>query len=510
MATHKKRSIEEFLSFSAPKEREDYVTIDEGDKVITKGKNAVSVYDKKTKKQDISNRAIDVNGELPREEAQAPRPLKSILPPVEPAPAGEPPAAAPKYQAPAPAAAPAAPAVPEQPQGPNVWERLLIGATPALVGLLSGNELEGIQLSGKTLANTEADLYKRERDFAGKLAEMKAKRAMGVTGKNERKPSFATKELFDPKTGKTYVHSIVDGQDAGALGEAPPNKVRDSYVKEVMRNPETGKMEVATINPKTKEVTFHGEANVKPNHAFADLDFQGEPTKAVVDLNEGKVVNYIGKMAEKKSHYADLEAGKNDRFRQQKMIDLTKEFTKPTSNFNKIKENIDGIVTAAEQLNLGNPRANAGLANYLARNVYGEKGPLSDSDIARLAGDPSYGAVIERWLDAKMNGSLGSLDRNDIRQIVEITYKLQKEKAMSEADRFGKAFATVGFDPSPGIKAYVDQAFKPLPAFRPGDITRKPLPSASGKVLMERDGVKKLVDQGQVKEMEKLGAKVVQ
>lgn len=469
MTTKKKKSIEEFLSFAPPPER-DYVTAPEylEGKPILKPKKDGSHSFKSSEgnsfKKDASGKEtaelqpIGVDGSVP--EAQAPRPLKELLPPV----VGEPPEMAPKYSAPVATPAPVAPTLDiPQASGPSGWERFLVGATPALVGLLSGNELEGVKLSGETLANTEADIYKRERDFNGKLAEMKAKKALGSTTSSKyRKPSYATKELFDPKTGKTYVHSIVDGQDAGALGEAAPDKVRDSYMKEVMRNPETGKMEVAVINPKTKEVTFHGEANIPDSGKYMDLDFQGEPTKAYV--KEGKVQDYVGKLPAKENKFAGLEEGRNKRFASQKEFDAFKSFTSPTGNFNKTKENIDGLVSAATQLNAGNPRANAGIANYLARNVYGEKGPLSDSDIARLSGDPSYGAVVNRWLDAKLSGKLGELDRSDIRQIIDISYQLQKTKALSEASRYSQGFAAMGFDPSPSINAYVNNAFKPLPA----------------------------------------------
>ena len=470
MAAPKKRTLEDF--FNSRQERSEYVTAPAEDTefvddrpVMKPGKEENTATFKRksgTLKKDLKTGTevaemapIGVDAEI--EEAQAPRPkIAELLPPVS----GEPPPAA---------RAPATPA-PQQvqiqrPEGPSVWERLLIGATPALVGLLTGNELEGTTLSGQTLANTEADLYKRERDLDGKIAEMQAKRAFaGTTAKN---PNFARQEIYNPADGKTYIHSIVNGQDMGSLGETAPNKVRDSFQKAVIRNPETGRMEVATINPRTKEVTFHGEAETKAAPTqLADLDFQGESTKALIDRNTGEVIRYVGKNPEKKSPYADLESGRNQRFQDQKLLDLTKEFSKPTSNFNKQKENLDGIVMAAKQLNLGNPRANAGLQNYLARNVYGEKGPLSDSDIARLSGDPSYAAVLERFLDARLSGKLGELDRSDIRQILELAYKTQVQKMQSEATRFGNAFKSIGYDPTPGIQSYVQGSIEELPSHK--------------------------------------------
>lgn len=475
MATQppKKRSLEDFL-FQQP--REEYVTAEpkkeffdgrpvmkqEGDKHVFKGKTGTLTKDKSGK--EVAEMAPLEDG-YPVEEAQAPRLKDRILPPEEPM--GEPPAMAQRYQEPQ--AAPKA-EVPG-PTGPNVWERLLIGATPALVGLLSGNELEGVSLSGQTLANTEADLYKRERDFNGKIAEMKAKRA--ISGTTSKKPNFARQELYDPRTGKTFVHSLVDNQDMGVLGEAPPNKVRESYSKVELYNPETKRMEMAFVNPKTKQVDFYGPGPQKDRTSLTDLDFQGESTKALIDMDTGDVKKYIGKTPEKKSAFADLEAGKNQRFKDQKLLDAYKAFTSRTSSFNQMKENLDGITMAAEQLNLGNPRANAGLQNFLARNVYGEKGPLSDGDISRLAGDPSYGALINRFLDARLNGTLGDMDRRDIRQILDLAHKTQVEKMMGEASRFGEGYKALGYDPTPGIQAYIKGAIRPIPNFVAGDITRK-------------------------------------
>lgn len=470
----KKRSLEDYL-FSTPPAREDYVTAPEytsevtpEGKTVTKSKTAKMEYDPATKSAVVEGAPIEVGGDL-REEAQAPRPLKQrILPPEEPM--GPPPAMAPEYVAPAPKAPEAKKEV-EPSKGMSGWERFLVGATPALVGLLTGNELEGMQLSGDTLVNNEMDLYKREKDFNQKIAEMKAKRDLAsYSGKGT---NYARQELYDPSTKKTYVHSIVNGQRAGVLGEAAPKGAgKENWVRTELYNPETRRVEVAMINPQNKDVEFYGPGKETSKKVLTELDFNGEPTRAIVDLDADKVTSYLGKIPEKKSPYSNMEEGRNKRFADQKLLDLTKEFTKPTSNFNKMKENLDGIVMAAKQLNLGNPRANAGLQNYLARNIYGEKGPLSDQDLARLAGDPSYGAIIERFLDARLNGQLGALDRQDIRQILDLAYKVQTAKMNGEASRFGKAFATLGYDPTPGIQAYIKGSIQELPEFRSGNITR--------------------------------------
>lgn len=480
--TQKKKSIESFLGFAQPEERRNYITpsgkedLDkefykgrpvmrqEGDKSVFKRKSGTLSKDKNGK-EVAELKPLEMEGEV-KEEAQAPRPLKErILPPEEPV--GDPPPLAPKYAPPA--AAPAAKPQVQDSTGPSAWERFLVGATPALVGLLSGNELEGISLSGQTLANTEADRYKRELDFHGKLQEMKAKKALGAADKNDRKPSFARETLYDPQTKKSYVHSIVDGQDMGVLGEAAPDKVRESYMKETMYNPQTRQMEVATINPRTKEVTFHGVGEAKSGkRALADLDFQGESTKAVVDLDEGKVVSYLGKNPEKKSPYEGLEAGRMDRFKQQKMQDFAGKLTSKGSVFNDKKANVDGIVKAASMLNSGVPIANAGLRNYIARNIFGEKGPLSDGDVTRLEGDPSLMERVSRFYEKWSTGNITEIDREDMRAVIEIAHKLEAEDAVGEASRVGRAFSVSGIDMTPIVQAYTTDSIKPLPKFVAG------------------------------------------
>lgn len=474
-AQKKKLSLEEFLGLPQQKQIQIPLSPEENQRLDVESRKASEKApgEVKVKKKGSAiliddSRPIEAFGEVrtqaaaPKEEAQAPRPLRERIlpPPEEPVVAGPPPAMAPKFAPPAPAASPEIP----EASGPSGWERFLVGATPALVGLLTGNELEGVSLSGQTLANTEADLYKRQNDFNAKLAEMKAKRAL--SGSTSKRPNFARQEIYDPNTGKTYIHSLVDNNDMGVLGEAPPNKVRESYTKTELYNPETKQMEIAFVDPKTKRVDFYGPGPAKANrNVLTELDFQGENTKAVVNLDEGKVVNYVGKTPEKKSPYASLEEGRNDRFRQQKMQDFAGKLTSKGSVFNDKKANTDGIVKAAAMLNSGVPIANAGLRNYIARNIFGEKGPLSDGDVTRLEGDPSLMERVSRFYEKWSTGNITEVDREDMRAVIEIAHKLESQDAMGEASRVGRAFSASGIDMTPIVQAYTSDAIKPLPKF---------------------------------------------
>lgn len=84
---------------------------------------------------------------------------------------------------------------------------------------------------------------------------------------------------------------------------------------------------------------------------------------------------------------------------------------KPFDEFKDQMNRIDELVR------LDNPAATGAIQNMMARVVGMEKGPLSDSDIARQAGDPSIMAKFQRALDRSTNGVLPAEDKQNIMQI---------------------------------------------------------------------------------------------
>lgn len=177
---------------------------------------------------------------------------------------------------------------------------------------------------------------------------------------------------------------------------------------------------------------------------------------------------------------------------------------KKSTIFNEARGKANRIAQAADLLNQNNPRANAMLATFLARDVGGEKGVLSDQDIARLAGDPSYRALIDRYLTAKTEGALEKMDRNDIRQILELAYEEQKRAALRDAHAVGRSYKVLGFDSTPAIASYIDDAFVNLPSYNQSNKVRngnKGTPLPKGKVKVERGGQLFMIDESDLQDV---------
>lgn len=225
-----KDKLSEFLkNFERPKQVEVPYRTEENDEVaVSQSPTAVKVLDKKTGNAKVSNASIEVDGEVEAPKAEVPAPAEI------------------------PAKKPEGPYVPmaAQSSGPvtgqpkqvsyaqpmeqdNVWERAMIGATPLLVGLLSGNRLEGTDIAAKRIVGEEADLYKRTKDFNSKLAEMKMKRDLaGADGKNK----FDKTEVFNPETGKKEMWSMVNGQRYEYLGQGAPDASKDKFGQVVVES----------------------------------------------------------------------------------------------------------------------------------------------------------------------------------------------------------------------------------------------------------------------------------
>jgi hypothetical protein len=220
------RSLEDF--FSGKKERPEYVT--DPDKIEDESKRAVVKTAAKSFYSDIDKKNIEkakdtkvkveggktvmdsgmidastILAENKGEDAPGGRKLDraKLFPPDQigqgQAPQNEIPGAQPQQQ------------VPAKQDSSFPWDRALIGATPLLVGLLTGNQLEGTQTSADYFVQGEGDLYKRERDLSAKLAQMKVKRETAAAeGGKKRfvaqtialKDGTNVKAAFDSFTGK--------------------------------------------------------------------------------------------------------------------------------------------------------------------------------------------------------------------------------------------------------------------------------------------------------------------
>lgn len=460
----KKKSLEDF--FKPQKQEIEIPYRPEEDQKVTKVLSKSPGLDLEKKVNEAGKGSIYVGGNLKEKRGvsaaqevpvAAPTPQAPIAPqaPIKQGGTFVPPA--PVQQAPQ-------AQMPKASQGPSVWERALIGATPLLVGWLSGNALEGAEASGKQLVDTEADLYKRERDFNGKLAEMQAKKALQTVpaGKGLQAKTFEYKGSDgQPRIGRFINGEYYRDETTDPLASVKSGK--DTWITKKIQT-ENGPKEVA-YNPVSGETKAIGDAYEKPERQIVDVDFQGEPTKAVANLSQGKIDAYLGKMASKPSSMA--ENGKDERQIRQIRVGLLKDITKPTSVYSQRRESLEGMNRAAQLLNDGGPIGASGLRMILARSVFGEKGPLSDGDVSRLSGDPSAQAVVSRIWDKYLSGEpLTPTDRTDVRKVIDIASNLATADANRYLDGYVDTYRAEGYDLNPQLQHF--REMPSIPPFRSG------------------------------------------
>lgn len=460
----KRPSLEEFFGgFSKPIQREEYVTVQTEDgKVASKSNTAKRVYDPKTKKTEVDNAPIGVVAPLETKQVEAP-----VAPPVVEAPkAPEGPYIPMDAQAQAPVQSLPKQQVDPQPADTgSVWERLLIGATPLLTGLLTGNSLEGVQVSGNYFATEEADRYKRGKDFNSKLAEMKAKRDMAGTLDN--KSHFNKAEVLNPQTGKVEIWSTLNGKRHEFLGlkAADSKSPKASYQRMVEGNGKVGLYEVLPgQNPRRL-----GDAEDKfaPQYDFLDVEDDGtkDPfdAKKIVYKN-GEYQGDAGRLAPKAANLR--EDGKDRRFEEAQMNSIVKDFRNKNSKFSLAQEDAANIAKAAEMINKPNAFSDEGVKTFLSRSVFGEKGPLSDYDLARLAGEGSIDESMMRKIQGWRNGNkITDTDAKAMYDVLQRVYPYIKRKAMGELEGTIKAYPKYAGELAPRLRAYVEGNFADLPAW---------------------------------------------
>ena len=259
------------------------------------------------------------------------------------------------------------------------WDRALVGATPLLVGLLTGNQLEGIQVAGDHLVRDEGDLYKRERDLNQRLEEIRAKRdlaASDTTGK--RRYTFGNIEIEDP-TAPGGVRTIKAAQDSftGKMfypnGEEIPGKIiRSGYAA----GPEE----------------FRSRVDYRKKSAIekADILGEGKVKNPATDLygvfRNGQFIPFEGQDTRGLNPKDERDAKTlRDEFRQ-----------------NPIVKRVLPVASVSQQLqdllNSGRPVSQRAAATALAR-MSGEVGNLSEMEQEIYTGSPSINARVNRWLN---------------------------------------------------------------------------------------------------------------
>jgi hypothetical protein len=335
------------------------------------------------------------------------------------------------------------------------WERALIGATPLLVGLLTGNRLEGVKTSSDYFVNSESDLYKRERDLQNKLAEMQAKQDMARSPAESGKKRFSSstialedgqniKAVFDTFTGKYF---YPDGSEIAS------DLIRAGYA----------------VNPEE----FDRRKGVSSNYKRSDADYlsQGarvDPTTGELGIVRNGEINPIKGQA----------TGQLNKKQEADIKDAVKEFTKSAAYQDStqaltLAPQVNSLLDAVQRSN--DPNAIAGNSVVLTMIRQAQRvGVASDRDAAAMGGTQQWEESINR-ITEKLLGSgkpLTNRDIQDLREISNIYTKRAKdmlgafynEKKGSYASRYNISPEIIDQHIGADVRPYMNLAEKKIEA----------------------------------------------
>lgn len=457
----KKKTLEDFFA-QTPKVREEYVTAPEkeaavvehfeDERVINEARGKDTVVTQKGKNAVVESGALEVSGIVPKN--NTPKPMATAAEEI-----------APEVQAPSlrdsirsdmpqrqvATEAPAPTTAPKKEESSFPWDRALIGATPLLVGLLTGNKTEGVQVAGNHLVKDEGDLYKRERDLNAKLAEMKQKKEEGVGGSKRfvaqniaLNDGTNVKATFDSFTGK---YLMPDGQ------EIPSNFIRSGYA----------------VNPEE----FDRRKVVSSDFKRADADYLGQNTKVDPTTGElgiirnGQITPVMGQ-----------DSGQLNKRQDDEIKSAQKEFTssqpyKDAAQSLSLAPVVSSLLDAVDRNNDPNSIAGNSVVLTMIRQAQ-RVGVASDRDAAAMGGTQSWEESINR-ITEKLLGSgvpLTKRDIADLREISSIYTKRSKEMLSGYyAEKRGSFASRINVDPSiidqhigAEVRPYLNTAEKPIKA----------------------------------------------
>ncbi len=360
MIDEKKKSNLSYLFNEGPS---NYVErIDTEGKVVSESPTAKRIYNPKTKIAEVSNAPIGVEAEVKTPEVEAP---KTEAPPVAEAPK---PMSNRVYASDAPSqqtvssetTSHASPS-----QGPSSWERALIGATPLLVGLLTGNKLEGTQTSSKYFVGEESDRYKREKDLNDKLSAAQLKRKES-SGKLQAK-TFE----YQGGDGVNRIGRFINGQqliDEGNDPLSPSDATKDKFGQTVVESEKfPGRFEQwSTKNGKKYE--YLGK-DFKKEDVFLKDAFNPDTGKNEYKMftKSGDNLGWAGQLPEGMKKYLTLEDRMTLKKFEKELKDPELKF-KQTRDLNKDRE---GVITTK------NTRELAEAHGKIMQSSFG-KDPISD------------------------------------------------------------------------------------------------------------------------------------
>jgi hypothetical protein len=367
--------------------------------------------------------------------------------------------------------APAAPAAPQESgMGLSDW---LVGATPLLVDFLMGNN-GGTDIAANYFIKkgTPAD-PKLNNDLQIqrlKLAAEQAKtnRAMaGQDGKVLNKNQGAWTKGPDGKPlWKTWNEINRDGlelSEGGGGGEIK-NSVMDLYEDEngaVVKLPNFQALQRG-LKPANKGQVETYLQTVRPDKE-ADRGVkvsEGEANRASRE-----------KLAMMRLKDAHNKLGTSN---QRKAFE---KFASATSPYGKAEEKVYGAINAMDMLNKGGVIGANGLPTVIAKQIFGEVGNLSSTDLSMARGNQNAPSLAQRLYQKLTIGELGPEDRKDVETVIKAAYDHASWKARRIAEKTKSGHKALGVDIAPGVDAYVD--IPPFPALQSGIPSAHNRPSSS-------------------------------
>ena len=294
------------------------------------------------------------------------------------------------------------------------WDRALVGATPLLVGLLTGNQLEGIQVAGDHLVRDEGDLTKRGRDLEQRLAELQAKRdvaASDTTGTRRYRPD--TIKIQDP-TAPGGVRNVIvrfdtfTGKHQWPNGEAIDDKIIEAGYS---NNPEEWR--------ERRAITDSYRRGFKETYDQGFIDpVTGERARA----RDGRVIPMEGQgsgtftVKQEKDVEASLKEFRGSPVYKQSVPVL------------QLAPSVNAQLDAAIRDNDPNSIAGSGAVLRVARLLQGS-GVITDQDAARLGGAQAVDETLKRIMDKfTMGRPVTHRDVADLREIVDLADKGARRK----------------------------------------------------------------------------------
>lgn len=275
----------------------------------------------------------------------------------------------------------------------------LVGATPLLVGMLTGNTLEGVDTAANYYVKEGAEKKADKNSLQLKIEEMKLK----------REQEKLKREMAGKESSLKATNTIQEYTD-----------------------PSTGQVKLGVFD--------------KASGKILETDYLG-PKQPGVNDREARLADQFEKQQAMREKFKLTD-------RQDRAL---KDFTlNANSPFKQADDNINAIQRAHNILNEGGVVGGEGVRSLIARGVFGEKGVLTEQDVQRIGGDKAATARVNSLLQRLSQGySPLPEDRKDLDILLRAAHDFELRKMNQEKDRYIKTQKALGVDLSGPLNQYV-------------------------------------------------------